>query len=163
MPTVWQGLFCKVLRDQSNFFEVNITPNPNFQTDPANWINQFDFGNFSKIGDCCWHNQLNLKVNLAPNFHAPNRGTSVSWHRDTWFETQQWQGVVIKSMFYTSKDEKPTIFSAQKGPNMSKTFAPPPSCCWSPLRADTKQRGGEVLVTKQMMKIYGTMGNLWKL
>ena len=57
--------------------------------------------------------------------------------------------------------EKPTIFCVQKGPkisNMSKTFAPPPSCCWSPLLRDTKERGGEVLVTKQMMKIYGTMG-----
>ena len=61
------------------------------------------------------------------------------------------------------KDEKPTIFCVQKGPKMSKTFAPPPSCCCSPFLRDTKQRGGEVLVTKQMMKIYGTMGNLWKL
>ena len=112
-----------------------------------------------------WH----LSVNLHSSFSLAkaSKVRAARWHRGTWFETQQWQGAVLTSMILHFKRWKnQPIFSAQKGPKMSKmskTFAPPPSCCWSPLRADTKQRGGEVLVTKQMMKIYGTMGNLWKL
>jgi len=69
---------------------------------------------------------------IRPNLHTPkhwhlsvychgsfglakaSKVRAARWHRGTWFETQQFERAVIKSMFYTSKDEKPTHFLPKK-------------------------------------------------
>ena len=123
---------------------------------------------------CAWKFPSNLSQSPHPKTLAPqcqlaqqlqpSKGVQSScsevtpWHM-IWNSTMAASCDKIHVLHF--KRWKNQQFSAQKGPKMSKmskTFAPPPSCCWSPLRADTKQRGGEVLVTRQMMKIYGTMG-----
>ena len=53
---------------------------------------------------------------LLPRQLRPSKGVQSScrstWHRGTWFETQQWQRAVVKSTFYTSNDEKTNLRAA---------------------------------------------------
>ena len=115
---------------------------------------------------------------ICPNLHTPKHWRlSVYWHGGFGLAIRRpkfvqrgdtvahdlklnnlselwWNPCSTKKM----KNQPFSVLKKARQSKMSKTFAPPPSWCWSPLRADTKLRGGEVLVTKQMMKIYGTMG-----
>ena len=77
---------------------------------------------------CAWKFPPNLSQSPHPKTLAPqcllaqqlqpSKGVQSScrsrWHRGTWFETQQFERAVIKSMFYTSNDEKPTHFLPKK-------------------------------------------------